>query len=135
MKYTRSEAAALWNKAKELDLSGADLLSDFDAVVRDCNGVGADWMPDAATILCTKLNSVMEVPAAIHDAMYAKGIQRDAADLEFLSNTIKVIQHEYAWWRPKRYILMRRAMRYYTYLVMFGGKAWEEARRKHNGQR
>jgi hypothetical protein len=135
MKYNKEAAEHLYRAARMYELSGAEHLSDPDFVTRECNGIGADWMPDAATILCTKLNSVMEVPAAIHDAMYAKGIQRDAADLEFLSNTIKVIQHEYAWWRPKRYILMRRAMRYYTYLVMFGGKAWEEARRKHNGQR
>lgn len=130
MKYNMEASEHLYRMARMYELSGAELLSDPVFVMRECNGIGAKWMPDAATTLCTKLNGVMEVPAAIHDAMYAKGIQRDAADLEFLTNTIKVIQHEYPWWRPKRYILMRRAMRYYTYLVMFGKKAWEEARKK-----
>ena len=130
MKYTRSEAAALWNKAMGLNLSGSELLSDFDAVVRDCNGIGADWMPDCMTALCTKLNGVMEVPAAIHDRRYILNVDRLAADTEFLSNCMTVIEHDYAWWNPMRYIMRRRAARYYSYLRAFGGRAWEEAKKK-----
>lgn len=130
MRYTRSEASALWNKARELGLSGAELLADLDAVVRDCNGIGADWMPDGMTILCTKLNPVMEVPAAIHDRRYILNVDRLAADTEFLSNCMTVIEHDYAWWNPMRYIMRRRAARYYSYLRTFGGRAWEEAKKK-----
>ena len=133
MKYNMEAAERLYREAVLYGLSGAELLADSQAVMRDCNGVGADWMPDAMANACTKLNPVMELPAAIHDRHYANGKTRQEradADLEFLTNTIKVIHREYAWWRPKRYIMMRRAMRYYSYLVMFGGKAWEEARKK-----
>ena len=130
MKYTRSEAAALWNKAMELNLSGSELLSDFDAVVRDCNGIGADWMPDCMTALCTKLNPEMKVPAAIHDRRYILNVDRLAADTEFLSNCMTVIEQDYAWWNPMRYIMRRRAARYYTYLRAFGGVAWKEAKEK-----
>lgn len=133
MSYSLEQARCLYNVAFSLGLSGAELLKDSDTVIRECNGIGADWMPDCMRILCTKLNFVMEVPAAIHDIRYARGkIQADkqAADMEFLTNCIRVINNEYAWWNPWRYLMSRRAVRYYTYLQLFGGTAWEEAKRK-----
>jgi len=130
MKYRRAEAANLCMAAQEYDLRGAELMKNLDLVMRDCNGIGADWMPEVMTKLCTKLNPVMEVPAAIHDRMYVEGTSRNQADLDFLTNTLTVIRKRYAWWNPWRYLMMRRAVRYYSYLVMFGDKAWEEARRK-----
>ena len=90
-------------------------------------------MPDCMTNLCTKLNPVMEIPAAIHDMRYVLGTtraDRQAADMEFWSNTIKVIEANYAWWHPMRYIMMRRATRYYTYLRLFGDAAWEAAKKQ-----
>ena len=130
MKYQKSQAENLYRVAKEYQLSGAELLADTDAVMRDCNGVGADWMPDSMTQLCTKLNPVMEVPAAIHDRRYILNIDRLSADTEFLANTMRMIELKYAWWNPMRYIMRRRAARYYTYLRAFGGRAWEEAKKK-----
>lgn len=130
MKYTEQAAHALHNSARQYQLSGAELLADYGAVMRDCNGIGADWMPDGMTALCTKLNGVMEVPAAIHDRRYILNVDRLAADTEFLSNCMTVIEHDYAWWNPMRYIMRRRAARYYTYLRAFGGRAWEEAKKK-----
>jgi hypothetical protein len=130
MKYTEQAAHALHSSARQYNLSGAELLADYGAVVRDCNGIGADWMPDCMTALCTKLNGVMEVPAAIHDRRYILNVDRLAADTEFLSNCMTVIEHDYAWWNPMRYIMRRRAARYYSYLRMFGGHAWEEAKKK-----
>jgi len=130
MKYTRPQASVLSGRARELRLSGAELLDDLDAVMRDCNGIGADWMPDGMTILCTKLNAVMEVPAAIHDRRYILNVDRLSADTEFLANTMRMIELKYSWWNPVRYIMRRRASRYYTYLRAFGGRAWEEAKKK-----
>lgn len=131
MRYTEQAAHALHNSARQYQLSGAELLVDYGAVVRDCNGIGADWMPDSMTALCTKLNGVMEVPAAIHDRRYmTQRLSRSEADLEFLTNTIRVIKGVYSWWNPLRYVMMRRAVRYYSYLLMFGTRAWEEAKKK-----
>ena len=130
MKYTEQAAHALHNSARQYQLSGAELLADYGAVVRDCNGIGADWMPDSMTQLCTKLNPVMEVPAAIHDRRYILNVDRLSADTEFLANTMRMIELKYAWWNPMRYIMRRRAARYYTYLRAFGGRAWEEAKKK-----
>lgn len=130
MAYTHEQARHLYNLAVALDLSGAELLRDAETVIRQCNGVGASWMPDCMTALCTKLNGVMEVPAAIHDRRYILNVDRLAADTEFLANTMRMIELKYAWWNPMRYIMRRRAARYYTYLRAFGGRAWEEAKKK-----
>ena len=130
MKYRRAEAANLCMVAQEYELNGADYMKNLDLVMRDCNGIGADWMPYTMTQLCTKLNPVMEVPAAIHDRMYAEGVSRNAADLDFLTNTIIVIRKTYGWWNPLRYIMVRRAVRYYTYLQLFGDKAWKDAQKR-----
>lgn len=131
MHYSQIEAETLHLKAIEYGLSGMELLRDTEAVRRDCNGVGADWMPSVMTKLCTKLNPVMEVPAAIHDRRYmTRGITRAEADLEFLTNTLKVIGTRYAWYNPMRYIMSRRTVRYYSYLQLFGDAAWEAAKKK-----
>ena len=130
MKYTIEQARHLYNMACSYDLSGADLLKDAESVMRDCNGVGADWMPDSLTQIITKLAPVMEVPAAIHDRRYVLSTIRLNADLEFLSNVQKVNELTYPWWHPLRYVNRKRAERYYTYLRAFGGRAWEEAKKK-----
>jgi len=130
MKYRKAEAEHLSRMAKEYQLSGAELLADTEAVMRECNGVGADWMPDSLTAICTRMVPVMEVPAAIHDRRYITSSDRLSADAEFLANVLNVIDRTYSWWHPLRYINRRRAMRFYTYLRAFGGKAWEEAKKK-----
>ena len=132
-RYTIEQARHLYNMAREYNLSGHSVLKDADAVVRECNGIGADWMPDTMRMLCTKMNPVMELPAAIHDMRYRLGTtrqDRQNADMEFLSNCIRVINDKYAWWNPMRYIMSRRAVRYFSYLQMFGGAAWEAAKKE-----
>ena len=134
MKYTIEQARRLYSMACAYELSGAELLKDDESVVRDCNGVGADWMPDSLTQIITKMVPVMEVPAAIHDRRYATGTTRQDrldADTEFLANVMKVNELTYAWWHPLRYINRKRAERYYTYLRQFGGRAWEEAKKRY----
>lgn len=132
-RYTVQDAEALHLRALELRLSGFELLRDPETVVRECNGIGADWMPDSMTRLCTLLNPVMEIPAAIHDRRYVLGTTREdraEADTEFLTNTLKVIRAQYAWYDPRRWLMCRRAFRYFTYLRMFGGAAWEAAKKQ-----
>ena len=131
MSYNKAEAIRLYNAAKESGLSGHELLKDTEMVMRECNGIGADWMTDTMRHLCTKLNSVMELPAAIHDIRYAKGTtraDRQEADLEFLGNCIKVINETYAWYNPMRYIMSRRAVRFFSYLQMFGSVAFNNGK-------
>lgn len=131
MKYTIEQARHLYNLAFVLELSGCELLRDAELVIRECNGIGADWMPDIMRRACTELNPVMEVPAAIHDRRYTHGTtrqDRQAADDEFLANCRTVIDHDFPWWHPLRYVFRRRAKRYYGYLRAFGGAAFNQAK-------
>ena len=131
MSYNKAEAIHLLNMAREKELSGYELLKDTEVVMREANGIGADWMPDCMRKVCTKLNSVMELPSVIHDIRYAKGTtrrDRQAADMEFLGNCIRVINDTYAWWNPMRYIMSRRAVRFFSYLQMFGGVAFNHGK-------
>jgi hypothetical protein len=126
-RYTTEQARHLYNMAFALELSGRELLRDAEVVARECNGIGADWMPEIMRQACTELNPVMEIPAAIHDLRYSRGTtraDRQFADDEFLRNCIDVINHEYAWWNPLRYVFLRRAKRYHGYLRAFGGIAF-----------
>lgn len=127
MVYTLEQARHLYNLAVALDLSGSELLRDAETVIRQCNGVGASWMPDLMRRAATELNPVMEVPAAIHDRRYSIGTtraDRHAADDEFLANCRTTIDAAYPWYRPARYIYRRRARRYYGYLRAFGSAAF-----------
>ena len=127
MSYTTEQARHLYNMAFMLELSGCELLRDAELVVKECNGVGSDWMPELMRRACTELNPVMELPAAIHDRRYSHGTtrqDRQFADDEFLANCYTVINHEYAWWNPLRYMFRKRAKRYYGYLRAFGGVAF-----------
>ena len=127
---TREEAIRLYADAVRLDLSGAELLRDPEAVQRDCNGIGAEWMGEFLRGLVTKLNPSLKPVAAIHDRRYVingSSADRKRADDEFLANGIKSGK-QYAWYRPRRYAVIKNAKRFYAALRMAGYKAWE----KHN---
>lgn len=133
MSYTIEEARQLYQVAVALELSGSALLRDPETVVRQCNGIGADWMPDLMRRACTELNPVMEVPAAIHDRRYTIGTtraDRQNADNEFLHNCDIVIDDTYAWYHPMRYVYRRRARRFYGYLRAFGTIAFNTGAKK-----
>ena len=124
--YYQEDAVVMYIEAQEAGLSGAELLADPAAVMRDCNGIGAAWMSNWARNLCNQLSPVMVLPAAIHDRRYAIGGQPGQlyADNEFLVNCLTMIERRYGWWNPLRYIMRHRAQRYYSYLRTFGAIAY-----------
>jgi len=126
-KYTIEQARELYAEAVRLKLLRAENLADAELVAAVCNGIGAGWIPAVMRSLADVLNPAMKIPAAIHDVAYAAGgddNDRRAADLIFHTNTLVVIDDLYAWYDPRRYIMRRRAGRYYDYLRAFGGKAF-----------
>lgn len=125
--YSHEEAITMYREARIMGLSGSELLANPQDVIRDCNGIGASWMPKAMRKLATALNPVMEVPAGIHDRRYAIGGDspgRQFADNEFLCNTLIMIEARYAVWNPWRYLMRNRVNRYYGYLREFGAIAY-----------
>ena len=128
--YHEDEAVVLYMEAREAGLSGAELLEDPQKVMRDCNGIGAAWMPERMRKLATLLNPVMEIPAAIHDRRYTIGGEAPGqrfADAEFWANTQTMIERRYAWWNPLRYVMRHRANLFYSLLRDFGSLAWKES--------
>lgn len=131
--YSNEEAITMYREARIVGLSGSELLEDAQAIIRDCNGIGADWMPTAMRKLCTALNPVMTLPAAIHDRRYAIGGAvpgRLFADAEFLANSQIMIDRTYCWLNPLRYLMRHRANLYYSLLRAFGGAAYNEKGRE-----
>lgn len=94
--YTNDEILEKQLLARGAGLSGAELLDDVAAVKRDCNGIGAAWMPDRLRDRLNKRYSELKIVADIHDRRYAFGggiLARWRADWEFLRNGLKMARY------------------------------------------
>lgn len=112
--YTDEEIREKQQLARAAGLSGAELLNDAEAVKRDCNGIGAAWMPDRLRDLLGERYPELVVVADIHDRRYALGggiLARWRADWEFLRNGLKMARHCHrigiAWATVRMWILLR----------------------------
>ena len=127
MAKTIEQAKELYADAVRLKLLRADNLADSVRVSAVCNGIGAACWPEIMRKLADKLSPVMDLAAAIHDVDYDKDgddSDRLAADLVFRANCALCINARYAWYNPWRYVMLARSERYYKYLRIFGGLAW-----------
>lgn len=127
MMYTIEEAKEKYRRAVELGLSGAELLADPEAVRRDCNGIGAEWMGEHLRDIVGALNPTLVLAADIHDRRYAVGGDSEArarADREFLENGMILADARYGWYDPRRYIVRNNARKFYAALRAVGGAAW-----------
>ena len=73
--YTDAEIRQKQQLSRAAGLSGAELLDDAEAVKRDCNGIGAAWMPDTTREWISSANPSLVVVADIHDR--AVGMRAD----------------------------------------------------------
>lgn len=112
--YTDEEIREKKQLARAAGLSGAELLNDTEAVRRDCNGIGAAWMPDRLRDLLGERYPELKIVADIHDRRYALGggiLARWRADWEFLRNGLKMARHcrrfGIAWATVRMWILLR----------------------------
>ena len=112
--YSDAEIREKQQLARAAGLSGAELLDDMAAVKRDCNGIGAEWMPDRWRDRLGERYPELVVVADIHDRRYAIGgviLARWRADWEFLRNGLKMARHcrriGIAWATVRMWILLR----------------------------
>lgn len=112
--YNYSEIKQKQQLARTAGLSGAELLNDTEAVRRDCNGIGAEWMPDRLRDLLGERYPELVSIADIHDRRYALGggiLARWLADWEFLRNGLKMAHHcrriGIAWAVIRMWVLLR----------------------------
>lgn len=121
--YTDDEIRVKQLLARAAGLSGAELLNDTEAVRRDCNGIGAAWMPDATREWISTANPSLVVVADIHDRRYSEGgteADRQAADAEFRANGMKMAKYVYRWYDPRRYWVMWQVRKFSALLAGFG---------------
>ena len=127
--YTGKQITKLREQAYKWDLSGAELLDDANAVVRDCNGIGAEWMGKYLRGAVSAVNPTLAPAAAIHDRRYAIGgdeFDRRAADMEFLENGLKSADARYGWYDLRRCRVRAQARKFYVILRTMGGPAWRK---------
>lgn len=112
--YTDDEIREKRLLARAAGLSGAELLDNIEAVKKDCNGIGAAWMPDRLRDLLGERYPELVVVADIHDRRYALGggiLARWRADWEFLTNGLKMARHcrriGIAWAVIRMWVLLR----------------------------
>lgn len=126
--YSLNEIEEKIALAKAAKLSGAELLLDRERACRVCNGIGADWMPDWLREAISGLNPTLVLAADIHDIRYALGgteSERKAADDEMLENGIKLANHHYSRFDPRRYIVQFVMLQFYIKLRQFGAFAFK----------
>lgn len=125
--YTDEEIREKQQLARAAGLRGAELLDNIEAIKRDCNGIGAAWMPDATREWISTANPSLVVVADIHDRRYSEGgteADRQAADAEFRANGMKMAKYAYRWYDPRRYWVMWQVRKFAALLASFGALAF-----------
>lgn len=125
--YTDEEIREKQQLARAAGLRGAELLNDAAAVKKDCNGIGAAWMPDATREWISTANPSLVVVADIHDRRYSIGgteADREAADAEFRANGMKMARYVYSWYDPRRVWVMWQVWKFSALLAGGGALAF-----------
>ena len=134
---TEEELKGLKNKAKELNLCGWNLLEDRETCLKECNGMGADWMPENFRYFLTSILKVFAPATAIHDMRYFHNQgDRNTWDDEFYFNCRHLARDKYGKYNPMRYICYGVARRLRIALTVGGTIAWKNAgkRSKKEGE-
>lgn len=119
--------------AAELELGSASLLKHLPAKELNyvCNGIGPSWFPTILREAVTKLHKSLAIAADIHDLRYWNGTGEDKdfedANSEFRANGLKLADHFYGWYDPRRYLARRSARNFYHLLEIGGRPAYNKA--------
>ena len=119
--------------AERLGLGSASLLKYLPEKELDhiCNGIGPSWFPTTIREMVTKLHKSLAIAADIHDLRYwnGQGTAEDFRDAnkEFLENGIKLANHFYGWYDPRRYLARASARNFFELLEIGGRIAYNKA--------
>ena len=130
--FKETEILAKQALARALKLSGALLLDDVAAVQRDCNGIGAAWVPDRWRDFLYGAFPELEIVADIHDRRYSIGggiFARWRADFEFLRNGLRVALRFAGVSAKRRFLLARVSVKMYLMLAVGGAVAFNYKKR------
>ena len=129
---------ALIKEAVVLGLDGTELfgLHGFKTVREAYNGIGPEFLPAKIREKTTKLLSLFEPAALIHDIRneFSDGTRYafNRANYEFLGNYLKIANAKFPWYSPRRWIARNVARVLYDFVSGDSGwRAWIEAKERH----
>lgn len=117
----RRESQRLW-------LHGWWLLMETDNCLRECNGTGAEWMPQWIRTFLDFILQLFAPAVAIHDMRYFKNDgDRHKWDDEFEMNCRMLARDKYSWYNPCLYLAYFTAHRLRSLLTISGEIAWKQS--------
>lgn len=125
---TPREITEALREARRLWLSGWYLLQNTEACLRDCNGVGAEWMPKFIRKFLDFILKIFAPAVAIHDRRYSRNEgDRNKWDDEFETNCRTIACDKFSWHDPRRYLAFWVARKLWVALTIGGEIAWIQA--------
>ena len=141
------EIKKLRAKAESLKLENAEILRKYNMqqLCSIYNGIGPDAFPDWLRDAISALHPSLAVVALIHDVEWHESdLSKEAfaeSNARFKRNGYTAAKAEYAWYDPRRYIVMNQARRFGNICQTLGWAAWtspckcavcEKKRKKEN---
>ena len=129
--------AELLGKAYEAELDGYAWVSSlgFRTICREYNGIGPEWAGAPIRAKVTKHLALFEPAALIHDLRNYKSdgsrFNFNFANIEFLTNCLKLANAAHPWWSWRRYRARAVAYALYDFVSGPGGwRAWIDCQEK-----
>ena len=124
------EIKKLRAKAESLKLENAEILRKYNMqqLCAIYNGIGPDAFPDWLRDAISALHPSLAVVALIHDVEWHESdLSKETfaeSNARFKRNGYTAAKAEYAWYDPRRYIVMNQARRFGNICQALGWAAW-----------
>lgn len=124
------DVSYLRRKCLELKLDGAGILYKYsdDQLSSMYNGIGPAVFPDWIVDILGFINPDLEAPCMIHDVEWSESDGTDesftASNKRLRNNGIKVAKDRYAWYDPRRYIVIYQSLVLSRACQTFGIDIW-----------
>lgn len=124
------EIKELRKLAEELQLDNCQILRKYNMqeLCSIYNGIGPDAFPDWLRDAISALHPTLAVVALIHDVEWHESdLSREKfteSNERFKQNGYKVAKSQFAWYHPRRWIVMNQARRFGNICQALGWSAW-----------
>lgn len=124
------EIKRLKELAERLQLENREIIGKYTMtqLASIYNGIGPDSFPEWLRSIISVLHPSLAVVAFIHDIEWHESdLSREKfaeSNARFKRNGYKVAEAEFAWYNPRRYVVMNQARRFGNICQSFGWNAW-----------
>jgi hypothetical protein len=133
MAYTLQELKDLKDRARAAGCEGLYFVTrhPFANLRHICNGIGPEAFPAWLRDKINGLHPTLEPAAMIHDCEWHNNDGTKTAFFDsnqrLKRNGYKLARMRYAWFDPRRYIVMNQARRFGNLCQLFGWLAWKSS--------